>query len=588
MTLARVTWMATAIGAVAVPLLVALNLPPSPTLVNQILSLVGWGALLVMMGMSPARREPRDVLGSLPIWLGLGALGVAMLWSPASGGLPWAIGMSGIALLGAAGLVAEGIKTQDCAHANHRVAFNAVAVALLCAGLISVAIGIVQVFAPALADGSWIATPSAGRATGNVRQPNHLASLLLWSMIAAVWLQESGKVRGWQGWTIGASLLFGVVLTASRTGLIGTVLLAAWGLTDRRLSRSTRLALGLVPLLYGLAWAALGAWAQHDPRAFAGEARLSHGGDLSSSRFAIWSNTLEMIRREPLNGIGYGEFNIAWTLTEFPDRPVAFFDHTHNLPLQLLVELGIPLGSLVIVLLLVALVQAGRRAWACDGHEGAARRAAFMIVLMIGLHSMLEYPLWYAYFLLPTAFAWGFALSPPITVEATAPRAQPTSDDGTRVNRTLAFAGMALAIGGAAAMLDYWRVVVIYDPPEFAAPLEERIERGQRSPLFGHHADYAAATAFGEPKAPLSPSQQLAFKRAPHQLLDVRLMIAWSQALAAQGEMDKARWLAARIREFRNPGADEYFAPCQRPDEAARAFQCQPPQRVVHWREFTQ
>ncbi len=33
------------------------------------------------------------------------------------------------------------------------------------------------------------------------------------------------------------------------------------------------------------------------------------------------------------------------------------------------------------------------------------------MVLMIGLHSLLEYPLWYAYFLLPTAFAWGFALS---------------------------------------------------------------------------------------------------------------------------------------------------------------------------------
>ncbi len=110
---------------------------------------------------------------------------------------------------------------------------------------------------------------------------------------------------------------------------------------------------------------------------------------------------------------------------------------------------------------------------------------------------------------------------------------------------------------------------------------------GQRSPLFGHHADYAAATAFGEPHAPLSPPQQLAFKRAPHQLLDVRLMIAWSQALAAEGEVDKARWLAARIREFRNPGADEYFAPCQDPAQAALAFQCQPPTREVHWREFT-
>ena len=148
-------------------------------------------------------------------------------------------------------------------------------------------------------------------------------------------------------------------------------------------------------------------------------------------------------------------------------------------------------------------------------------------------------------------------------------------------------AGTAMVLGACAAALDYGRVAAIYDPPENAAPLEDRIVRGQRSPLFGHHADYAAATAFGPPKAPLSPSQELAFRRAPHQLLDVRLMIAWSQALAAQGDLGKARWLAARIREFRNPGADEYFAPCQEPAQAAQAFQCQPPTREVHWREFT-
>jgi hypothetical protein len=183
---------------------------------------------------------------------------------------------------------------------------------------------------------------------------------------------------------------------------------------------------------------------------------------------------------------------------------------------------------------------------------------------------------------------WGFALSSPSGGEGTVSAGADSSSLGSRLrnNRTLALAGLALTIGAAAAVLDYWRVVVIYDPSERAAPLEERIEFGQRSPLFGHHADYAAATAFGEPKAPLSASQQLAFKRAPHQLLDVRLMIAWSQALAAQGELDKARWLAARIREFRNPGADEYFEPCSRPELAAQAFQCQPPQRAVHWREF--
>ena len=63
-------------------------------------------------------------------------------------------------------------------------------------------------------------------------------------------------------------------------------------------------------------------------------------------------------------------------------------------------------------------------------------------------------------------------------------------------------------------------------------------------------------------------------------------MIAWAQALDAEGKTDQARWLAARIREFRNPGADEFFAPCAVAAEAAQAFQCQPPQRAWHWREF--
>jgi O-antigen ligase len=41
---------------------------------------------------------------------------------------------------------------------------------------------------------------------------------------------------------------------------------------------------------------------------------------------------------------------------------VAFFDHTHNLPLQLAVELGLPLASLVLGLLLWGLWLGGRRA----------------------------------------------------------------------------------------------------------------------------------------------------------------------------------------------------------------------------------
>ena len=35
-------------------------------------------------------------------------------------------------------------------------------------------------------------------------------------------------------------------------------------------------------------------------------------------------------------------------MTPFPGRPVAFFDHSYNLPLQLAVESGLPLAGAVL------------------------------------------------------------------------------------------------------------------------------------------------------------------------------------------------------------------------------------------------
>jgi Virulence factor membrane-bound polymerase, C-terminal/O-Antigen ligase/Protein glycosylation ligase len=565
--------------ALFAPCLLAFNLPPSPTLLNQCAAVGLWGACVATTAASAVPVRPRAA------WALIGAcavLAIGIVLGSAFGPLPGAIGGASLALVGCV-IVVIGL---GIAMASSRSAIPVMVwflTGLAWAGGLSAVIACIQVFTPDLADGSWIA-PSGmpGRAVGNLRQPNHLSSLLLWSLIATTGLLELRRLRLRVAVSLAAFLVFALVLSASRTGVLGTLLLALWGLVDRRLSRPARALLLASPAIAGLAWAGLTAWAHASSQVVGAETRLAFGsgGDISSSRFAIWSNALAMVAREPFAGVGFGEFNLAWTLTAFPDRPVAFFDHTHNLPLQLAVELGLPAAAVVLGLLAIALVQAWQRAWRADSDAGVARRTAFMIVLMIGLHSQLEYPLWYAYFLLPTAFAWGYALAEP--------RAAPASTvNGAPRSRWLAFAGVVMILGAIAATLDYRRVVVIYAPPDDAAPLEDRIARGQRSPLFAHHADYAAATAFGEPKAPLSPSQVLAFERAPHHLLDVRLMVAWAQALAAQGEVDKGRWLAARIREFRNPGSDEFFAPCALPAEATQAFQCQAPRRAYQWREFT-
>jgi O-antigen ligase len=242
----------------------------------------------------------------------------------------------------------------------------------------------------------------AGRAVGNLRQPNHLSSLLLWAAIAVVPLLELRRLRLGAALALFALMIFAVVLTASRTGVLGVGLLTLGGLLDLRLSRPARTLLLSSPLLYALAWAGLAAWAEFGHHAFGGEARLAEA-DLSGSRFGIWANTLELIRAQPWTGVGFGEFNLAWTLTPFPGRPTAFFDHTHNLPLQLAVECGVPLALAVTALLLAALWRIWRLSQVEDAAAALCVRSALLMLVLIVLHSQLEYPLWYAYFLLPTA-----------------------------------------------------------------------------------------------------------------------------------------------------------------------------------------
>ncbi|HMO49005.1 MAG TPA: Wzy polymerase domain-containing protein [Rubrivivax sp.] len=566
-------WLAAAIAAASGPSLLAFNVSPSPTLLNQVLALALWGGFVAAAALAPTGGGPlRDAARALA-WP-LAALGLVLagvLWSWGPGALPSGLALSAAGLLLAAMLLLfSGAAARGGAAALPL--FACFCAGWVVAGVLNAGIGIVQVFAPGWPDGSWLASSGLpGRAVGNLRQPNHLSSLLLWSAIAVVPLVELGRLRRGPGWALFALMCFAVVLTASRTGALGVGLLALWGLLDRRLSRPVRLMLLAAPLLYLLAWLGLSAWAASSHHAFGGEARLAEA-DLSSSRFAIWSDTLALIRQQPWTGVGFGEFNLAWTLTPFPGRPVAFFDHTHNLPLQLAVELGVPVALLVLALLAAALWRIWTLARDAGAVQGMSLRSAWMMLLLMALHSQLEYPLWYAYFLLPTAWLLGYGLG----------RGRPAAAPRSAAGALLCAGGLLLAAASVLTLADYLSVVRIFAPTRDGTPLAQRIADGERSWLFAHHAGYAAATVDDDLAA-----TDRAFREAPHYLMDTRLMIAWAEALARAGELDKARYLAQRLREFRNPQADAFFAPCgAEPAPQPPPFQCETPREAPSWRDY--
>jgi O-antigen ligase len=607
--LAGAAWPTLAIAAVAFPTLIAFNVAPSATFFNQAAAFVGWGGFLLVLGAALAPGVRPRSRGSLALAASLALLVLAALGASIFAGAPWSLSLSSAGTVLAAILVLA--VGASVARAGLGIAaFRAFCIALVVAGVASSAIGLVQVLAPQLADGDWIAQASIpGRATGNVRQPNHLSSLLLWSVVAVVWLGEARVIYREVAWILAALFIEVIVLSASRTGLLGMAALMGWGLLDRRLSRATRILLLCSPLAYFALWGLTTLWSHQTGMAFGGEARLSGSGlYVSYSRYKIWWNSLALIAQHPWLGVGFGEFNFVWTLTPFPDRPVAFFDHAHNLMLQFGVELGVPLTLLVLGLMGYALWQAVRNAVA-DGRGPEVRfttlrgapavagagngraadatpfaplpmqRAALVMVLMAATHSLLEYPLWYAYFLLPAVFAFGLCL------ERADPQDRPPAGaDRGAATRPLVLASMLLVLAASFALYDYLRVVIIFAPPADAAPLDKRIADGRRSILFAHHADYAAATV------PEHPGQAMtAFRRAPHFLLDARLLLAWAKALEENGETEKARYVAARLREFRNEQAAEFFAPCAATAPAASAplpFQCLAPTQALSYRDF--
>ena len=565
--------------AAATPSLLAYSLSPSPTYLNQALAFALWGLFVLV---TVPRRPGR---GAWALWAALAVLALAAAWSWGPGALPSSLALSLLGtLFAAAVLVGAGAGAR--ARPDAESLFIVFAWAWVACGTLNIAIALVQVFASSLPDGSWIAASGIpGRAVGNLRQPNHLSSLLLWHCIAVVALLQLGQLR--RVWAAALLVLgvFAVVLTASRTGLVSVLLLAGWGLLDRRLSRTARVLLVAAPVAYALSWVGMAQWAELTQHTFGGAQRLAEA-DVGGSRVAIWRDTLTLIAQQPWAGVGFGEFNLAWTLTPLPQRPVAFFDHTHNLPLQLAVELGLPLATLVMALLMWALWRGLRAAWATPGNLGTAQRCAMLMVLMIGLHSLLEYPLWYSYFLLPAAWAWGFALQ--ADAASAAADAGPAPAAG-RASRPLMVAAAVVVAGAAFSVVDYLRVARIFSVEPGDAPLAQRIASGQRSVFFAHHADYAAVTA-GLPVA--DPAR--AFDRVVHYLLDARLMMAWADALAERGETEAARHIAQRLREFRKPDSAEFLAVCEVGDAATAAasaptappYQCQAPVQVPGWRSF--
>jgi O-antigen ligase len=274
---------------------------------------------------------------------------------------------------------------------------------LLAGGVLSALTGLLQHFQVSTPFDFLTARNLAHQAYGNVGQPNHHAAYLSFALASAIYLYSRRNLHGALAAGCAALFLVTLTLTASRSPWIylGAFTVMAWLLYRYRGGAdSHRLAVVALWLLPGFmvaqAVAGLPFMASTGGVAASSLERVFQLASGIDSRLQLWSEAWQMFLGAPLFGAGWGQFSWQHFLSQAATGATAapgVFNHAHNVVLQLMAETGL-VGALIIV--------GAIGLWVAD-----LRGVRFdlewwwllALAAVIGIHSLLEYPLWYSHFL---------------------------------------------------------------------------------------------------------------------------------------------------------------------------------------------
>nr|WP_315464862.1 Wzy polymerase domain-containing protein [uncultured Rhodoferax sp.] len=388
---------------------------------------------------------------------------------------------------------------------------RAVALAWLAAALLSAAMALLQYFGVAHgALSEWVTGTTPGTAYANLRQRNQFASLTSIGLLSLLFVAQWPATGAWyrspglrQGWIAAAALLLaaGNAASSSRTGAVQWLMIAGMALVwdthgQRPLLRWSVLALGLYLAANLLLPLLLQIQTGQEPL----NALDRFGEDAGAqSRWVLWANVLELIRERPWWGWGWGELKFAHFMHPYVgERFNDILDNAHNLPLHLAVTLGVPAAVALCGAVLVGALRA--RPWR---EASASRQLAWGVLMVLGVHSLLEYPLWYGPFQVAAVLALGILC-------------------GRRLLQGPQLPVLACGVAGLLISVtvysgwDYWRIRQLYVAPDLRPVMwrEDTLNRVSGSRLFRDEVQFAYVTT-----TPVTPETAQALYTASLQTL---------------------------------------------------------------------
>lgn len=237
---------------------------------------------------------------------------------------------------------------------------------------------------------------------GNTAQPNHFANYIALGLISLGLLYARFSMRMWQVLLLAMPMLFVMVLSGSRSSWLYLLFATALAFLFQRRDKNLRPLLNyslLILLGFGLMHFVVQIpWLEGATGTITTAERLFGDNASGSIRVHLWYEAALIFAKFPLLGAGFGQFAFEHLqlAAELRDPAViGLYNNAHNLVMQVAAESGFA-GVMILLGTL------GQWLW-----QSVLRGVQFTlyhwwgyaILAVLGIHSLLEYPLWYVYFM---------------------------------------------------------------------------------------------------------------------------------------------------------------------------------------------
>ncbi len=403
----------------------------------------------------------------------------------------------------------------------------------LVGGLLQGLTGLVQYLGIGGWVGAFVTFKQSIAVHGNISQSNHFATHITLGAVALIYLFTERRISAVLSFGLLGFFAFMALLAGSRSIFLYTL---SFGLLSyvayKKQSRPTNLRLCVASLFFLLAYVCsrfLLAWIdpwllenlatisdnEHPFLYNTGIERLSHTQADVGLRTSEWQKAWQMFLEAPSFGVGVG--NYGWysfslqSLPEFSRFPKSnLFSHSHNLFAQVLTETGI-VGFTVVLTLIIGWIGQFVR------HPLTPLRwfvAATLLILFI--HSNLEFPLWYSFFLGIAAIMLALSDTRVVTLKFTPWLGRV----GAGVALFFIGAILTFTLIGFNRLADYPYPVVVTDPQEPVDPQEilNMVRRISNNPILEPYAEVVLAAMMSASKEEIEsklPILTRVFRRNP-------------------------------------------------------------------------